>query len=400
MSGPLEGILILDMTYYQNGPWATVMLSDMGADVIKIEDPVNGDPGRKLILGNSSGVSGDTYFQTMNRNKRSMTLDLKSPEGRDIFYTMVKKADVVVQNFRVGVVERLEVDYEAARKHNPTIVYASNSGFGPEGPDAREGVFNLLGMARGGIMAQLSAQDPEPMIRDAGALGDQTGAISLAYSILLGLFAWERKGIGQHIQVSQLSGQMMLQALAINQYLLEGNMPEFRLRASANNPLFNIYRCADGKWIAMGCIQADRYWKDFCDVLGIEDLIDDPRFAKMAVRRENRVEMIEILDGHFINKSRDEWMRLFRAKQVNCTPLQTYADLPTDPQVIANGYLAEIEHPESGTMTQVGVPAKLSETPGAPRTAAPEFGQHTEEILQEFGYDWGQIAEFRDKRVI
>jgi crotonobetainyl-CoA:carnitine CoA-transferase CaiB-like acyl-CoA transferase len=400
MSGPLEGILILDMTYYQNGPWATVMLSDMGADVIKIEDPVNGDPARKLILGNSSGVSGNTYFQTMNRNKRSMTLDLKSAEGRHIFCTMVKKADVVVQNFRVGVVERLGVDYEMARKHNPTIVYASNSGFGPEGPDAREGVFNLLGMARGGIMAQLSAQDPEPMIRDAGALGDQTGAISLAYSILLGLFARERKGIGQHIQVSQLSGQMMLQALAINQYLLEGNMPEFRLRASASNPLFNIYRCADGKWIAMGCIQADRYWKDFCDVLGVEELIDDPRFTKMAVRRENRVELIEILDGHFINKSRAEWMRLFREQRVNCTPLQTYADLPTDPQVMANGYLAEIEHPELGRMTQVGVPAKLSETPGAPRSAAPEFGQHTEEILQEFGYDWGQIEEFRDKGVI
>jgi crotonobetainyl-CoA:carnitine CoA-transferase CaiB-like acyl-CoA transferase len=400
MSGPLEGILVLDMTYYQNGPWATVMLSDMGADVIKIEDPVNGDPGRKMILGNSSGTSANTYFQTMNRNKRGMTLDLKSDEGLEIYHTMAKKADVIVQNFRVGVVERLGVDYETVRKYNPTIVYASNSGFGPEGPDAKEGVFNLLGMARGGLMAQLAAQDPEPTIRDAGALGDQTGAITLAYSILLGLVARERKGIGQHIQVSQLSGQLMLQALAVNQYLMDGAMPEFRLRASAANPLFNIYRCADDKWIAMGCVQADRYWRDFAEILGIDELIDDPKFEDLAARRENRVELIETIDRCFITKSREEWMRLFRGRRVNCTPLQTYEDIPTDPQVVANGYLVEIEHPELGRMTQVGVPAKLSETPGAPRSAAPEFGQHTEEVLLEFGYDWARIEGFRTRGVI
>ena len=225
MQGPLDGITILDLTIYQNGPWSTVMLSDMGAEVIKVEDPVNGDPGRNLTPMGRAGRRVPTYFESMNRNKRSITLNLKSDDGREIFYDLAKRADVITQNFRVGVVERLKVDYETISKINPRIVYGSVSGLGSRGPEATQGVFDILGQARGGLMELLSIADPELSYRASGGLADQTGAITMAYGIMLALFERERTGKGQHVEVSQLSGQLMLQALALNGYLMNDEMP-------------------------------------------------------------------------------------------------------------------------------------------------------------------------------
>ena len=400
MSGPLDGIQILDLTIYQNGPWGTVMLSDMGADVIKIEDPVNGDPGRNLTPAGEGRRQIRTYFQTMNRNKRSMTLNLKSQAGREVFYELARQADAITQNFRVGVVERLGVDYETIRKINPKIVYASVSGFGSKGPDAKDGVYDILGQARGGFMSLLSASDPHVNYKANGGLADQMGAITLAYGLVLGLMARERKGIGQHVEVSQLGGQMILQALAINGYLIHGDLPRARTRGRAGNPLFNIYRCADDRWVALGCIQSDRYWPAFCQVLGIAHLQDDPRFADHDTRSGHAKELTEVLDQHFAEKTRDEWIALLKPEGVLCTPVQNYDDLPKDPQVIANEYLVDLEHPTEGTIKQVGVPVKLSETPGAAHSTAPEFGEHTEEILLAQGYDWDRIAGLREQGVI
>ena len=400
MRSPLDGITVLDMTHWQNGPWGTVMLSDMGANIIKIEDPISGDPGRSArgMQPNPDGPS--TYFQTMNRNKRAMTLDLKKQQGRDIFYSMAKQADVITQNFRKGVVDKLLVGYETIREINPRIVYASVNGFGPKGPDAYDGVFDILGQARGGFMYLNSIADDDISYRVSGGLADQVGAITLAYGVLLGIVARERFGIGQHVQTSQLGGQMMLQALALNAYPMNGDLPQPRRRESAANPLFSIYKCADGRWIAIGCIQSDRYWRDFVQVLEIEQFEEDPRFCDMNARTANSVELVKVLDGVFVNRTCDEWMALLKPRGVNCAKVQTYEDIAHDPQVIENDYITAVEHPTFGTLTEVGVPVALSETPGWARSAAPEFGQHTEEILQEFGYDWDQIAEFRDKGVI
>lgn len=400
MPGPLEGIKILDLTIYQNGPWGTVMLSDMGADVIKIEDPVNGDPGRNLTPAGSANRRVNAYFQTMNRNKRSMTLNLKCEKGREVFFRMVKTADVVTQNFRVGVVEKLGIGYEACKGVNPRIVYASVSGFGSKGPDARDGVYDILGQARGGLMAALSQWDEEMTYRSSGGLADQMGAVTLAYGVLLGIIARERKGVGQHVEVSQLGGQLILQALSINGYLLNGEQLMARSRQSAGNPLFGIYRCAGDKWIALGCIQSDRYWPAICEVLGIEDLRNDPRFVDHAARMQNAAQLVKVLNGIFLKKTREEWIGLLKSRGVLCTPVQSYEDLPKDPQIIANEYFAELHHPTLGRLVEVGIPVKLSETPGAVRCPAPEFGEHTEQVLLDHGYTWDEIAKLREEGVI
>ena len=400
MRSPLDGIKVLDLTIWQNGPWGTVMLSDMGAEVIKIEDPVNGDPGRNLQITGSKAGEVNAYFQSMNRNKKGMTLNLKSQQGREIFYTLAKGADVITQNFRVGVVEKLGVDYDTIKKINPKIVYGSVSGFGDEGPDARDGCFDILGQARGGFLSLMSTGLPEVRYAAQGGLADQMGAIILAHGVLLGIIARERFGIGQHVQTSQLGGQLIHQALAINSYLLRGKLPQPRHRDQASNPLFSIYPCGDRRWIALGCLQADRYWAEFCRALEIDQFVDDPRFSTMEARRDNAKEIIEILDKAFATRSRDEWIPILKEHGILCTPVQSYDDLPSDLQIIANGYFTELQDPSLGTLKEVGVPLKLSETPGAARAPAPEFGEHTEEVLLAHGYDWEQIAQLRDDGVI
>ena len=202
------------------------------------------------------------------------------------------------------------------------------------------------------------------------------------------------------MQTSQLGGQVMLQALALNGFLINNDLPLPRRRESAANPLFSIYKCADERWIAIGCIQSDRYWHDFVQVLEIEQFEEDPRFRDMSARTANSVELVKILDGVFVARTCEEWMALLKPRGVNCAKVQTYEDLRHDPQVIENDYITTVEHPTFGTLTEVGVPIALSETPGWARSAAPEFGEHTEAILQEFGYDWDQIADFRDKGAI
>ncbi len=248
-------------------------------------------------------------------------------------------------------------------------------------------------------MSLLSINDPGIVYRSGGGLADQMGAFTLAYGVLLGIIARERTGKGQHVEVSQLGGQLIHQALAFNAYLLNAEMPMPRAQ-QATNPLFDIYRCADDRWIALGCIQSDRYWPAICQVLGIDHLRDDPKFADHAARLGSSPELKAALEEIFQTRSRDQWIALLKEEGVLCTPVQNYDDLANDPQVVANEYLAEVDHPTLGKLRQVGVPVKLSETPGAVRSAAPEFGQHTEEVLLDHGYSWDDIASFRDQAVV
>ena len=399
MPMPLTGFRILDLTIFQNGPWATAMLADMGADVIKIEHPTLGDPGRHANLDPSPDAP-DIYFQTMNRNKRSMTLDLKSERGRQVFYRLVKRVDAVAQNFRVGVAEKLKADYETVRAVNPKIIYASISGFGSKGPDAREGVFDHLGQARSGFLNLMALPDGSIRFQAIAALADQMGAIYAAYAIMCAIAARERTGQGQHVETSQLGAMMALQALAINNFLGQRQLHGPADRMKSTNPLYNVYRCADGKWLSLGAVQPDRYWEAICGVIGMPHLVNDARFATLHARSTHARALIAILDGWFIGRSRDDCLKLFKSAGVLCAPVQDYAELERDPQVIANEYITTVEHPIHGSMKQVGIPAKLSATPGAIRAAAPQFGEHTEEVLLEFGYSWDEIASLRSDGVI
>jgi len=404
MNGPLDGIRIIDWTIWQQGPVATQMLADLGAEVIKIEERERGDPGRGItaIAGSGTVKSGrNYYFEANNKHKKSITLDLKRPEAREIVHRLAAKSDVFVQNFRKGVAARLGLGYADLVALNSRIIYASASGYGPEGPDSGEPSFDYLGQARSGIMNAVGTGSTTPTYI-FGGIADQVGAIMLAYGVLAALFARERTGLGQEVDASHLGSMMALQGLNVVARTIMGKEFPRNTRANAFNPLWNHYRCADDKWISLAMLQPDRYWKDFCATIGRKDLIEDPRFSDIKSRGKNAVALIEMLDQVFATRPRDEWMRTLKAGgDFIYTVVNSVSDLPDDPQVKANNYVVDYEHPALGSMTLLGMPIKLSATPGDPRGHAPELGEHTESLLTEtLGYSWDEVARLREENVI
>ena len=404
MPMPLEGIRVVDWTIWQQGPIASAMLADLGAEVIKIEEREGGDPGRGILAASGLDTSGrpNWYFEANNRNKKSITLDLKQPEAQRIVHELAAVSDVFVQNFRQGVAARLGLDYTTLRRHNPRLIYASATGYGPRGPESGAPSFDYLGLARSGIM--LAAGEPEhPPLAIAGGIADQMGGIMLAYGVLAALLARERFGVGQEVDASHLGSMAFLQGLSLSALLMMGFALPRVPRSRAGNPLWNHYRCADDKWLALSMLQSDRYWADFCDAIGRPELAADERFADLRARGRNAEACVAILDGVFAARPRAHWLEVLSRHRGDFifTVVNAVADLPGDPQMLANDYIVDFEHPAHGKTRVLGVPVRLSETPGSVRAPAPEFGQHTEEILQGLlGYDWQRIGELREKRVI
>ncbi len=400
---PLQGIRVIDWTIWQQGPVCSEMLGDLGADVIKIEERVGGDPGRGMtkLSGVDLGDRPNFYFEANNRNKRGITVDLKTSEGREIIYKLVAQSDVFVQNFRKGVAERLGLAYADLKKHNPKLIYATATGYGPHGPESGDPSFDQLGLARSGIM--YAAGEPDmPPLAIAGGIADQMGAIMLAYGVLAALVARERYGIGQAVDGSHLGSMMALQGLSVSARLMWGfAIPRMPRRYQAN-PLWNHYQCQGGRWICLGMLQPDRYWADFCRAIERPELAADERFADLRARAANAPAAIEILDAVFASKPLAEWLTILRAGgdfifcQVNAVD-----DLPDDPQVRANDYIVDFDHPRFGPTEVIGLPVHLSETPGSVRLPAPEFGEHTELILTELlGYSWEEVAALKEREVI
>jgi len=403
MPMPLEGIRVIDWTIWQQGPVASVMLGDLGADVIKIEERVGGDPGRGILKAQGLDLRDrpNFYFEANNRNKRSLTVDLKKPEGVAIVQRLAERADVFVQNFRKGVAGRLGLDAATLRARNPRLVYASASGYGPEGPESGAPSFDYLGLARSGIMYSCGEPDDDPLAI-AGGIADQMGAIMLAYGVVTALLARERTGRGQEVDASHLGSMAWLQGLGLSARLMLGRALPRQPRRFATNPLWNHYRCGDDRWLALSMLQPDRYWERFCAVLEIPEAAADPRFKTMLDRMMNAGECIALLDEVFARRPRAEWLRrLASGGDFIYSIINSVDDLPDDPQMQANGYVTAFEHPAFGPTQVVGLPVRLSETPGSIRLPAPEFGQHTEEILTEvLGYSWEEIGRLREEEVI
>ncbi len=403
MTRPLEGIRVIDWTIWQQGPVASMMLADLGADVIKIEAREEGDPGRGVLRAAGVDLSqmANFYFEAHNRGKRSIALDLKRPESKEIMKRLVEKSDVFVQNFRPGVAKRLGLGDEALRKINPKLIYASGSGFGLDGPDAERPCMDYLGLARSGIMNAAGSPD-DPPLAIQGAIADQMAGSMLAFGIMTALLHRERTGEGQVIDVSLLGAMTWLQGLSMASRLMLGNeMPRFS-RDSAFNPLWNHYRCADDRWIAFAMAQSDRWWEDFAKALGRQDLLEGDRFNSMMNRGIHAKVLIGILDEVFATASCEEWCkRLDAAGDFIFTIVNSVKDLPDDPQVRANGMIASVEHPNLGTLEMLNLPVRFSESPAVISGPAPEFGQHTELLLtEELGFSWDEVTELRQKRVI
>jgi crotonobetainyl-CoA:carnitine CoA-transferase CaiB-like acyl-CoA transferase len=407
---PLEGIKVLDWTVGQFGPAAAAMLGDLGADVIKIEQPVTGDSvGRTFTSPQGMVVTGlgggrNYYFESANRSKRGIVLNLKKDEGKQILYRLVEKADVFVNNFRKRVIRRTGLDYETLSRYNPRLVYAWGTAFGPEGPDGEKAGADYSGQARSGIMTSVGEPDMDPLYH-VGGFADQMGAIVMAYGIMVALVARERLGVGQEIDVSLLGSMMLAQGVDVSACTIFGREWQRYNRKAAGNPLWNHYKCADGKWIVLVMFTSDRCWPDFCRVMDLKELETDPRFQDMERRKENSKELIALLDNVFARKPRAEWMAMFDkaladGADVSYSFVNTVSDLPNDPQVLANQYITTFDHPVFGPTQVLGLPFRLSKTPGAISRGAPELGQHTEQILLELGYSRDEVRAFRDRQVI
>lgn len=405
MAMPLDGVRIIDWTIFQQGPVATMMLGDLGAEVIKLEERVGGDPGRGVMsiagamIGTSEGHN--FYFEANNRHKQSLTLDLKKPEAREIVYKLAEKSDVFVQNFRQGVAARLGLDYKTLSQYNPKLIYASATGYGPFGPDSAEPSFDYMGLARSGIMNVVGEPDMPPLAI-AGGIADQMGAIMLAYGILAAIVAREKHGVGQEVDISHLGSMTALQGLNVACQAILNTEFKRMPRVAAPSPLWNHYQCGDGQWICLAMAQQDRYWSDFCKALGVPEVATDERFGSIAKRAENARELIPIFDKVFATQPRDHWMKVLKeGGDFIYTVVNKISDLPTDQQMIANEYIVDYDHPTWGQTKIVGVPFRMSKTPGNPKAPAPEFGQHTETILTELlGYSWEKVAELREAEVL
>lgn len=386
---PLSGLKVLDCTIWQQGTYSTAMLGDFGADVVKIEGPDSPDPGRGL---------SDGYFQSHNRNKRGIVVDLKHPEGRETVLRLAEGVDVFVQNMRQGVMGKLGLAYEDMKQRNPGIIHASASGYGSKGPHAKWPAMDILGQARGGTMMMQGPPDLAPIF-SFGGMADQVGAISLSYGILIALWHRSRTGEGQQVDASLLGGQVMLQSFNITNTLFSGRVPPRRPREEAE-PMWNVYRCKDDRFIAVSMSLVGRWWVPFCEAVDRPDLRQDPRFMTSGDQHEHRTELIHILDELFAQRDQWDWVNDLCGKGLPVAPVQDYGQLVEDPQVIANDYVVPFEHPNGEVRKIVGPAVQLEASPGSIRRAAPEFGEHTEEVLLERGFSWDEIVHLRDAGAI
>lgn len=398
MALPLAGVRILDMTIWQQGTHATALLADLGADVIKIEGPANPDPGRG-VLGPNPGAQLNGYFESHNRGKRAITLDVKQAAGRDLLLRLAKDADVFTNNMRKGVLERLRLDYPDFRAVNPRLIYAVASGYGNEGPERTLPSMDIMAQARGGIIG-LSGEPGTPPLPVPAALADQVGAYFLAHGILAALFQRERTGEGQQIDASLLGGQVEVQSHMLQGYLFSGVQPTTKPRA-ALQPLWNTYQGSDGRWFALGLLPQERWFPALMAALGIEDWFDDPLFSDRAARFAHGAEFVTRFDALFATRPRDYWVDLLSSHDLMAARVQDYRELADDPQVLANRYIVEIEHPSGRRVKMVNHPVRFSAAPEAGvQGAAPEFGQHTEQVLLEAGLTWEEIAALGEQGVI
>ncbi len=406
-TGALTGIKVLDTGRYVLGPLAGVMLGDLGADVVKIEEPL-GDPSRAITDVSGVDVSlpdgGSSMFEIMNRNKRSLALDLGREEGRQLLRDLARVTDILIEDPGPGGLDfaQLGLDYKALSASNPRLIYGAASAYGRKGPDAGRPILDPLIQARSGLMWSGGGPGDPPNWSSMGT-ADVMGGQTLAYGLVAAIAARERTGQGQRVDVSELMASLWLQYWAIEVCVLN-HLPEWARfdRKSVGNPLWNFYECADGEWISLGMIDSERDWEPFCRIMELPHLIDDPRSRTVEARIENAAVLIEELDRRFAAETRPEWERRIGANpNLIYTRVQRIGDLPTDPAVQANEYLVDVDHPRYGPTKMLNHPVTLKATPAAIRRTAPGLGEHSAEILQEWlGLGEDRIAGLRSDAVI
>jgi CoA:oxalate CoA-transferase len=377
MSGPLTGVRVLDLSRVLAGPYTGMVLADLGAEVVKVEEPSAGDESRR-IGPFQKGVS--TYFISINRGKKGLTLNLKSEEGRRIFLDLTRRADVLVENYRPGVMKRLGLDYPALKAANPRIVYAACSGFGHTGPYSPRGAYDMIVQGMGGIMS-ITGEPGGPPVRVGTSIGDISAALFTVIGILAALVHARATGEGQFVDVAMLDCQVAILENAIMRYLVTGEVPQPLGARHPSIAPFEGFEAADGHVIlAVGT----NIWARFCEAIDRRDLIEHPHFATNALRAEHVDELHEILAPIVRQKRVATWVKEMEAIGVPCGPVNSVDKVVHDPQVKAREMVVEVEDPDAGTISMAGVPIKLSATPGEVQGRAPRLGEHTDEVLTEW----------------
>jgi len=394
--GPLHGIKVLDLTRVLAGPYCTMFLGDLGAEVVKVEQPGVGDDTRGWGPPFAGGESA--YFLCVNRNKKSITLDFKSAEGMELLRRLAAGADVLIENFRPGTLERLGVGEKQLRAINPKLVYASLSGFGADGPMRDVPGYDLIVQAWGGLMSITGTADGEPT-KVGVAIIDIVAGLMLGKSIAAALFAREKMGVGQKIDTSLLEAEVACLINVGSNYLLDGKIPSRWGNAHPTIVPYQSFQTADG-FLVIG-VASENIWQRFCPAIGRVELVDDPRFKKNANRVENRTALISILTAVFLSRDTKAWLSALNQAEVPCAPVQTIDQVFDAPQVQYRQMLVQVDHPTAGELRMAGIPVKFSQTPASIRLPPPLLGQHTEEILSSWlGMKSDDIQQLKTKKIV
>ena len=388
----LSRFRILDLTRARAGPTSTKQFADFGADVIKVEQPASG--------GERNQLSGDRHsfdMQNLHRNSRSITLDLKNPKAKEIFYRLVKTADIVVENFRPDVKFRLGIDYETLKAINPRIILASISGFGQDGPYVARPMFDQISLGMSGIMSVTGKPGGGPM-RAGVAITDITAGYIAACGMLTALLEREVSGQGQWVQSSLIQAGVAMMDFQAAKYLQKGEIPTQVGNDHPTSMPTSCYECTDGyiNVAATGQVM----WLNLCDAVGKPELKEDPRFITEPLRVKHRDDLNNILIQIFKTKEKAYWVQLLNDVGVPTGPIYDMSEVFSDPQVISQNMVAQVEHPKLGNLKLVNQALKLNRTPAEVKTATPELGEHTESLLNELGYSKEEILEFVNEKVV
>jgi crotonobetainyl-CoA:carnitine CoA-transferase CaiB-like acyl-CoA transferase len=377
----LSNLKVLDLTSHLSGPYCAMILADHGADVVKIENPNDGDQLRKTppFQGGESAP-----FMLWNRNKRSVTLDLKDPKDHQLLLKMAETADIMIENFKPGTASRLGVDYESVSKINPTLIYCSISGFGQTGPYAPRGGFDLIACGMSGLMS-INGPPDGPPYRIPMPVSDVCGGMNGAIGILTALAARNRTGRGQHVDTSLFESGISLGVYEAANVFANGEVPERLGQAHRGSAPYQLFATSDG-YVTVGGAQ-DNFWRGTCKILGCEQLVEDPKFKSKAERVANNKELVSELEVFFRRQTTSKLCKAFDEAGIPAGPVMNHVEVYNDPQTLAREMVVQVEHSKLGQMKTIGIPVKLSDTPGKITRSAPLLGEHNSEVLKDWGLE-------------
>jgi crotonobetainyl-CoA:carnitine CoA-transferase CaiB-like acyl-CoA transferase len=391
------GVKVVELAQWVFVPVTGAMFADWGADVIKVENPNGGDGYRGLVLP-SSGSAVNYPLELVNRNKRSVAFDLKTDDGRAALLRLIARADVFLTNFLPSVLQRLGLGVDELRAVNPRLIYARGHGYGVRGPEADTPAYDATAFwARGAIAETLAPEGLAAPLPQRGGLGDRYGATQLAFGVTAALLRRQRTGEVSVVDVSLLGTALWMigsDVLSSLQAVFRQSPPLGEPRRSLPNPLAANYRCADGRWLTLCCLQPDKYWEDVCTLLGRPDLLEDERFGTMRERATHSGELVQELEAAFGSRVLAEWRRPLDDARIPWAPFQTVDELLVDPQVVANGYIGTVDPSGSAPFPLPAGAVQFDEQPAALHPA-PGLGEHTDEVLAELGYSWDEVIAMK-----